>query len=245
MELIQKTFTVLEALSGRDEPLSLGELTERVTLPKPTVYRIVDSLVQSGYVQKSGRPGHYELTRKLLRIAEGNCHGALIQKATPLMEALHDQFNETVNLGIWERHEVRYLHVLETTQPLRWILKPGERDSLYTTALGKAILAGLDDNEAVKQLRAAMARDWISEASYRKLNSALPRIRNQGWADDREHTVDGVICLGISLDFLGYPNAAVSIAIPSPRHLKERETEIIRTLDRFRQSDSAELQSVA
>lgn len=227
MELVKKTFLVLETLAALERPSSLSELTERVKLPKPTVYRILRALVESGYAQAGEGSGVYVVTGRLRQVARGNRDGALLSGGLPLLERLHRRFNETVNLGARERHHVRYVQVLETTRPLRWILKPGETDCLYTTALGKAMLAAMPEEERHAALALALREKMLTPAQARALPRELRAVARNGWSIDREHTVAGVICLAISLRDQGHPEAAVSIAIPTVRFGPALQREVV------------------
>jgi len=228
MDLIKKTFLILESMAECQGSISLNELTQKVNMPKSTVYRIIRTLCESGYVQGAEGSGYYEITRRLSRIAEGNRYGDLLSMALPYLNRMHHEFNETVNLGIRERHDIRYLHVIETTRSLRWILQPGETDSLYTTALGKAILASKPQGESGRLLDHAEKRKLISRKQSSGLLREIPAIRGNRWAIDRENTVEGVICMAFSLREKGWKDSAISIAIPTVRYNTNLQGRVTR-----------------
>ena len=155
--VLDRAFSILEVLARSRRALTLAELAEEGRLPKPTVHRILKSLRDLGYVEQEDRGGSYELTGRLASLREYGRDESLRQKAHPLMERLHAAFDETVNLGLLEGIFVRYVGVIETTQPLRWIVKPGARDSFRTTALGRAIVAHLPDEQQARLVTKACA----------------------------------------------------------------------------------------
>ena len=130
--VLDKTFSVLEVMARSGRALSLAEMAEECRMPKPTVYRILRSLRDLGYVLQPDRGGLYELSDRLASLREHGRDELLREKALPFMRELHAAFNETVNLGLLEGVYIRYAHVLETTQPLRWICllytSPSPRD---------------------------------------------------------------------------------------------------------------------
>ena len=98
--VLDKTFTILEVMARTGRPLSLAELSEECRAPKPTVFRILKSLRDLGYVEQPDKGGEYGLSERLSSLREYGRDEAVRDKALPLMESLHTEFNETVNLGL-------------------------------------------------------------------------------------------------------------------------------------------------
>lgn len=217
--VLDRAFSILEVLARTRRALTLAELAEEGRLPKPTVHRILKSLRDLGYVEQVDRGGAYELTARLASLREHGRDAAVREKARPFMTQLHAAFDETVNLGLLEGIFVRYVEVIETTQPLRWIVKPGARDSFRTTALGRAIVAHLPAEQqarlVAKACTALPARG--RRAARLALEQELAATRARGYALEEEETVAGVACLAVPLAFLGEPLAAVSLSVPVHR----------------------------
>lgn len=232
MQVVEKTFRVLETLAELARPASLGELTALVNLPKPTVYRLLHALKECGYVEDTEGSGVYVLSGKLERLVRGGHSEELNALAQPHMESLYARFNETVNLGVRERNQVRYVRVLETTQPLRWIVQPGETDCLFTTALGKAILSATPDSERKSLLsRAGSVRNHPTARQV--LADELEAVARCGWAVDREDSAEGVVCMAFSLKDFGFPDAAISLAIPAVRCDAELQQRIVNEFQKI------------
>ncbi|MSU47751.1 MAG: IclR family transcriptional regulator [Opitutus sp.] len=217
--VIDRAFSILEVLARTRRALTLAELAEEGRLPKPTVHRILKSLRDLGYVEQNDRGGAYELSARLASLHEYGRDEAVRAKALPLMERLHAAFDETINLGLLEGIYIRYAHVIETTLPLRWIVKPGARDPFQTTALGRAVVANLPAEQQARLVAKACAA--LSARGRKAARAALERdlaaTRERGLAIEEEETVAGVACLAISLTALGEPLAAVSVSVPVHR----------------------------
>lgn len=230
--VIDKAFSVLEVLARTGRELTLAELAEESRMPKPTIHRILKSLRDLGYVEQSDRGGAYALSERLSSLRVFGRDEVLRQKAAPFMAELHQAFNETVNLGLLEGIYVRYVHVLETTQPLRWIVKPGARDFFHTTALGRAIVAQLPEEQQsrlVAKVCAALptrSRKAVKERAMAELGAT----RSRGCALEEEETVAGVACAAISLGFLGEPHAGVSVSVPVHRYPERQRSALIQAL---------------
>jgi DNA-binding IclR family transcriptional regulator len=205
-------------------PVSLAALTEESRLPKPTIYRILQSLRTLGYVERADPSGSYVLTERLVLLNQNGRYQNAREKALPLMRRLHRSFNETVNLGLLEGVFVNYLHVLETTQPLRWIVKPGARDPFHTTALGRAIVARFPEARQQVLLRKAMPRTHLLR---QKMQGALAATGTRGWAIDHEESAVGVVCVALSLEDWGEPDAALSVSVPAQRFTPALLTQIV------------------
>jgi DNA-binding IclR family transcriptional regulator len=230
--VIDKAFSILEVLARTGRPLSLADLAEDSRLPKPTVYRILRSLRDLGYVEQADRGGTYALSDRLASLREYSRDEAMRDKALPLMQELHVTFDETVNLGLLEGIYIRYAHVLETTQALRWIVKPGARDMFHTTALGRAIVADLPSEQQsrlVTKVCATMPSRGRA-AARSKLEKELELTCNRGYALEEEETVAGVACVATPLAALGEPLAAVSVSVPVHRFPAAQRTALIEAL---------------
>ncbi len=232
MGVIRKTFTLLEALDAARGPVSLGELAQKFPYSKPTICRILRSLQKLGYVEQEGGRGWYTATARLATLGQKQPHSGIVKEALPLLQDLHREFDETVNLGVLRGRQVHYLHFLETTKPLRLIAAPNAVDEYYVTALGKAIAAFLPEERlkellAGTRLRAFTPRTVRSKAA---LTAELDRVRAQGWAADREEANSGVVCFGVSLIEKGLPIAGVSLSLPAVRLNEKTEKAIVARL---------------
>lgn len=215
--VLDKAFSVLEVLARAGRSLTLAELGVESRLPKPTVYRILLSLRNLGYVEQSDRRGAYRLSPRLESLQTHGRDQALRAKAAPWMERLRREFNETVNLGILEGVFVRYVAVAETTQALRWIVKPGARDPFATTALGRAVVAWLPEGQQARLVAKSLAGAGRRRERRAALERELAATRARGYALEEEETVAGVACVAVSLAALGEPLAALSISVPVNR----------------------------
>ena len=240
--VIDKTFSILEVLARAGRQLTLAELAEESRLPKPTVYRILRSLRDLGYVEQMDRGGVYALSERLNSLVEYGRDEAVRRKALPLMTQLHASFDETVNLGLLEGIYIRYAHVIETTQPLRWIVKPGARDMFHTTALGRAIVAHLPGEQQSRLVaKACAALPSRGRAAVRaKLEKELAATRARGYALEEEETVAGVACVATPLVSLGEPLAAVSVSVPVHRFPTNHRAALIEALLQSGQKTAAQ-----
>lgn len=223
---------VLEALAEFESPVVLKRLAEHTHLPKATLYRILQTLEGIGYVTQDGAHGPYAIGPKLVAMDSSHRYSALTEAALPLMDSLYRSFNETVNLGVLMGTNVQYLHVLETTKSLRWIVQPGGYDQFYCTALGRAITAFLPEEkkERLLALTRLEQRTPKTPVSAENLREILRQTREHGWALDDEENAGGVVCFAAPLFRRGEPVAAISVSLPKSRLTSDLQSQIVAAL---------------
>jgi DNA-binding IclR family transcriptional regulator len=229
---ITKVFGLLEFLAAEPRPASLQTISEAVKLSKPTAYRLLQSLHQLGYVTRPSNSRDYLIGPRTARLASADPYAELKSAVRPILRRLHEALNETVNLGVLPNGQVIYLDYLETSQPLRYIVTPGQSDPFYCTALGRAIAAQLDERQLERLLAKTRLHAHTPQTvkSLPELRRRIAKARETGIAEEIEESVSGVCCLATSLGPLGFPEAAISIAIPSRRLTARRKTALINSL---------------
>jgi len=203
-----KAMRVLKCLGDAGRELPLVEICRIVNLPKPTVYKYLQTLREAGFVLYDPEcecywlgPNAWSLGRTVdpsLRVRE---------VARPVMQQLRDRFGETVNLGVLHGDEVVYLEMALSRQALRMQATIGSHDPAYTTSLGRAMIAFLPKER------------WRQH---------IPRqTRRRGYALEREENEEGALCIGAPIfDQDGNVIAAVSVSAPASRISPSAESEV-------------------
>ena len=226
-----KLFKIIEALGASGEPVGLAPLSARVGLTKSTVHRILSDLVGLGYVERV-RPGVYGLTNKLQRVITGKDDQRLMNCAEPLLWELHAETDETVNLGVLSEDRVIYLKVIESVQPLRRVAEVNSTDPFYNTALGRAIVSQLPENEreAIVESAELVARTARSVTEKGKLREILSQAKADGYASEQDESDLGVTCLGVPVFENDQVIAAISVSVPTVRMDAARFEDIVGRL---------------
>jgi DNA-binding IclR family transcriptional regulator len=238
--VVEKTFAVLEAMSELGRRATLKEITEATGLPKPTLYRILQTLVKLGYVDQDHARSLYGLTLRMYELGRGDGFDEVRQRALPAMEALHQQFNETVNLGVLQGTQIMYIHYIETTNSLRWQVRPGMRDPFHCTALGRAIAAFLPEARRQRLLERLVVkpRTAASPRDRAAVEAILDETRKRGWALDDEENDSGVVCFGVPLLEDGVPVAGLSVSVVKSRLTPQLRSNLVAALTRIGAADA-------
>jgi IclR family acetate operon transcriptional repressor len=222
-----KALQVLIALGDERRPLTLTEICHRVRLPKTTVYRYLQTLAQCGFVTHDRQVDLYHLGARLFELGQRAGQQLRIRDvALPVMFELRDRFNETVNLGILDGHDVVYVEMVESHHSLRMQATLGSRDPAFSTALGKAMLAFLDDPTRHMPAR-LMPRTVFTLHNKASVMQSLAEVRQQGYAVDDQENEDGARCVGAPIfEYPGRVTAALSVSAPATRLGRDQVAEV-------------------
>src|SRR5262249_34607132 len=147
MNSVEKTLAVLRALSSPDQPRRLADIAERTGINKTTAHRILQILATEGYAVTSG-DGAYASGPALLALAGSALADRDLGAATrPILENLQRQTGHSVHFAVRSGTVAVYLAKVEGRQPYQMASRVGMQVALHCTAIGKAVLARLPEEE--------------------------------------------------------------------------------------------------
>jgi len=225
VQTLERAEKILNCFS-LDKPLwGLSELSQRIGIPKPSVYRICEALVEIGFLRKNSDKT-YSLGFRLLELGSIVLSTLEIRKvAMEEIEKLQNLTGESVHLGILDGTEVVSIEALESSHSLRTRVYIGKRASLYCTAVGKALLAFLpkEQREEIIEKLDLKPHTKNTITNKDKLLIELEETRQRGYAVDNMEDEDGVKCVGAPiLNSKGVAIASISISGPSMRITDEK-----------------------
>lgn len=225
LQVLDRAILVLDALAKEDHGLSLAELDNRLDLHKSTLHRLIMVLERHRLISRNPQNGNYILGIKLFELgSKAVPQRLLLRHAQTYLEKLVYETGETAHLCILDDGEVLYLEKVESSHSMRISSSIGNRNPVHTSAVGKALLAYLDEDEvdSILKKRGLKAYTRNSITSATQLKKELSEVRKQGYAIDDEEGTEGVRCIGAPIkDHLGNVIASISIAGPSFRVTKE------------------------
>jgi DNA-binding IclR family transcriptional regulator len=139
---------ILRVFSPQDGLLGNQEIAARTGLPKPTVSRLTRTLTKLGYLAYSERLGKYQLGTGTLALGYSVlANMGVRQVARPFMQQLAEYAGASVSLGGRDRLEMIYIEHCRPASAVTLRLDLGSRIPIATTAMGRALLAALPDEE--------------------------------------------------------------------------------------------------
>lgn len=212
---------MLELLGNHPEGLALFELAERLNLPRSTAFNLARTLTDLDYAWFNAENNRYSLGLRMFEVGSAAINRIDIMSVIrSCMTEIYQQINETMHLAILCDRDVLYIDKIESTRSVHMSSHVGSRKPLYCTALGKAILAGMADQQVRTLYRktplAAITEHTIT--SMPELLRQLSIIRDRGYATERDENDRGVCCAAVFLrDEEGQPKYAISVSAPSFR----------------------------
>lgn len=231
---IDKAMDLLELLA--EKPLGLLELAERLNRPKSSLYRIITTLEERGYITRDEENDKYCIGLKTLELTKNLLENNTLSNVSRFdMQRLVDKTGESANLGVLSGEEILYVAVLEGTHQLKFTETVGSRAPLHASAIGKAIAAHLPE-EKLNQLLEKRVLNKITPKTIdnqERFKKELKYVRENGYALDDEEVATGARCIAAPIfNMFGRVEAAISISgaihrLPDEK-LKELSSHVIK-----------------
>ncbi|WP_033442338.1 IclR family transcriptional regulator [Saccharothrix sp. NRRL B-16314] len=208
----EKTLSVLEALADHSR---IADIADASGLPKATVHRILQTLVQRDFARADGRGGYLGGPRILSLAGRFLQRLDVAEHVHPTLRDLQQRTGWTVHLALLSGDEAVYAAKLEGARPYHLASRVGMSLRLHCTSIGKAILAAMPDDE----VRALVRRTGLPARTERTVTDAgallaeLAEVRKRGYAEDHEENETGVRAVGAAVfDHTGEVIGGVSTA---------------------------------
>jgi DNA-binding IclR family transcriptional regulator len=230
VESADRLLRILEAFEPRERDISLGDLADRVGLPKSSVHRLLCTLVAHGFVDRDPVTRRYTLGIRLFELGSAAIHErGLYGAAQPLLEELSRSTGQTCHLAVLSGTEAVYVYKVDGPANITMSSRVGGRAPCHATSIGKVLIAWAPD-ELVADVRAQPMRAFTPQTitSVAAFDAELARVRAQGYALDLEEYSEGLHCAAAAVrDQTGRVTSALGIAGPRARFEGERLTELI------------------
>lgn len=227
IKVLDKSLSVLDILFKNNAPMSITGISKKLGIYPSTIHRILDTLKYRGYVEQNSDDQKYLLGLKLVELGMTRYHQiSLAKEVSPFLKELVDECHETVHLGILYHEDVLYIAKEDSPQTIRMVSRVGRRASLYSTGLGKILLAYLSEKERKKIIAHIKIRRFTENTITNKieLEKELEQVRKQDLALDREENEKEVYCIAVPIkNYRGKVIAALSISSPTYRINAQRK----------------------
>ena len=242
---IEKVCRVFAAF--RSKPfLGITEVAEKTGLLPSDVHRILRSLQVFGYIEQD-ETKKYRLGLELLKLGHLVHQRMELRKvARPFMRHLSEVAQATVNLAVFEPHELEIIFVEQIDSPaeVQIQLRIGASVPPHATGVGKVLLAHLDKQTATRVIkkRGLPKRTKYTITDVSELENELEAVRSQGYALDREEAVAGAVCIAAPVrNYNGEVAAAISISMMAAHLAANEEARLIAAVQATAASISTSL----
>jgi DNA-binding IclR family transcriptional regulator len=220
MQSLTRATAILDAFTVENPQLGVREIARKINMSVSTVGRLLASLNTLGLLSQDPSSRLYRLGPKVMAYNMVYTVSLDIRaSARPMLEELFRLTNETVSLYVLAGDKRICADCIESSEPLRVVVRAGEHMPLHAGSSGKALLAFMSKEDVERVLSKPlekMTSRTITEKE--KILKDLENIREQGYATSHGERFEEVIGVAAPVfDSTGKVVAAINIAGPSLR----------------------------
>ena len=212
---LMRGLDVLRSLNERG-PSTVGELHQATAIAKPTIVRMLETLVHAGYVDVSAVDRRYQVTARALQLSNGyELQHQLLKLARPILNQYRTQVGWPIELSVFDLDAMVILDTSREPDTFSVNRKTGSRLPVLSSALGRAYLSALSDEQLSHTLSTLIAREKDNRLDPVRREDIIDliqscRTRGYGYAD---RTLASNACaIAAAIRMNGKPIGSVNIA---------------------------------
>lgn len=213
-----KAFMILELVSRAAKPISISEVIRITGLTKPTTHRVVNMLVDVGFLERDATDLGFIEGERLVTLAHQTLVGSAPRSLRhAILQEIAAETGETCNYGTLSGFEVVYLDRVESKWPLGLRFAAGSRVPAHCTAIGKLMLSFRSEDELRRMLQARPLTAYTGSTIVApdQLLEAVDRVRKDGIGTDNQEFMHGVVCVAVPV-LAARGNCLGCIAVSAP-----------------------------
>ena len=188
---VGRALEILLAFMAQDFELSAGELLKRVDLSRPTLYRLIYTLQEHGFLSSVGDPQRFKLGPAVAKLAHvWTASLDLSTIAEPVLRRIWSETGETVAMFVPQGDLRLCVAELPSPQPLNFKRGVGYTERIVRGASGRAILAFMETTPP--ELRKYLNGSGVD---LKQLESELAQTRKRGYATSRSELIRGAVAV--------------------------------------------------
>jgi DNA-binding IclR family transcriptional regulator len=216
LSTVEKAIDLLFHLHSEGEPRGATAVGKALALPKTNAHRLLSTLTRRGLLERDER-GRYRPGVGLIALGLGVLEREpVVAVARPVLESEAKRLGDTVFLTAARAGAVVVLDKAEGTGFLRAAPRIGSTVPLHATAVGKLYLSYAPDAVTLGD-EPLEAFTPSTTTSPELLAAELERVRQQGYAENRDEWIPGLSAIAAPVRVAGRMVAALAVASPSPR----------------------------
>jgi IclR family transcriptional regulator, pca regulon regulatory protein len=217
---VAKAFAVLQSFGPDAAELVLADIARAAGIDNATAFRLLNTLVMLGYVEKVPGTRLFRLTFKCLDLGfNAIARSDLRSLGRPLLRQLISDKIEAASIGVLDGHEVVYIERIQAgLQRLAVDIRVGNRVPAFSSAVGRAILSRLPvpTQRAILEARPPARLTAHTTVDVDKVLLEIAKAGRDGYAVSDQETVTGLRVIAAPItDLDGVPIAALSAAAPA------------------------------
>ena len=199
---IQKTLCILAHICRQKNGIRPSELARYFNTSSPTIYHYLKNMITEGFIFKDQVSGRFRATYRIVELAAVVLGNNEISELTySILCELSEDVKSTIHLALREGDLGVCVSKVGNSETIPSITRVGMSFELYPTALGKAILAFLSNEELLEYLHKTELIPYTKNTITDKasLIEELDRTRSRGYSIDMEEHRLGLRALGVPI----------------------------------------------
>lgn len=240
-----RVMQILELVGQTKDGLKHQDISSTLEIPKGSLSPILADLVSNDFLTVDEYDKRYRIGYKILVLAGRYVADFDIIKASqPFIRSVIAVTNESCGFAIITGQKVTIVWREETNEPLKWDLKIGDQNPVYTSAHGKAILAFYSRDEIEKYLSSVellpITKNTITDKDT--LKKELEDVRKNNIAFSREEHYEGITSVAVPVfNNMKRVVGSLGVPVPSQRFSQKKEELISNELKKAARQLSREL----
>ena len=193
---VDRALDIIALLAGSDNAMPLSEILAKLSIPRQSLIRILNTLCDRGVVDRTSQRGFYRLGMKLLYFGDRLQDKIKLRSiGRPLMQELAKKTRKTVELSTLDRDQLVLIEQVEGTEGIRLYNRVGSAyPYFHAVAVGKIYLADMTPEKRQKVLTTIglppMTENTITDLD--ELEEEIARIKEKGYAFEDQELRKGV-----------------------------------------------------
>lgn len=212
---------LLMQFNRNERELSGAELSRRLGLPRASVFRMLFTLEQGGFVERAEDGVSYRLGLAVLRLGfELLASMELTEYGRPVIEELRDRCGYSAHIVVRDAREVVFIAKVAGRSAMFHSIQVGARLPAHATVLGRLLLADLDTDglHALYPEEPLHAYTPRTPTTLAQLKALIDEDRVKGYGVSMGGFETGISTIGAPVfNDRGVVTAAVSISVPAQR----------------------------
>jgi DNA-binding IclR family transcriptional regulator len=217
---------ILSLFGGENRNLTAPEIAKALSLPRTTVFRLLQTLQSLDYVRCEEDKRHFSLGPALLnRGFEYLASLDMVEVAQPVLQRLRDRTALSAHMAIREGREIIYVARLPARSTIASSVNIGTRFPVHATVMGRMTICEMDDKELARLFREQPLERFTKQTptTLKALKALLTQDRKLGYGVSQAFFEAGVSAIAAPVrDGSGRIMAAINVTSVNA-HIDERD----------------------
>jgi DNA-binding IclR family transcriptional regulator len=229
IKTVERAFQILDFACEQSGPVSIQDIGSALDINTNMTFRLLASLLNSGYMIKDPSTGLYSVSLKSLRLSRNALHSVEIRRVCmPYLELLWNVFPKAnLNMAVYYQEDVLVIDRIDSQSLPRTYFTPGRTLPFHCTGLGKILTCTLPEEELDLLIKNRGLKQYTVNTitSAEGIKEELKRVRLEQVGRDRNEFISGDNCSAVPIYGKGGQIiAGISISALEP-YMKEEEVE--------------------